>query len=609
MKRKILTSSIVLIIASMLIWPRFNKIHADEVTEVTTFEEFKTAANNGGKIKLGSDITLTANTFVKDISEVDLNGYILNCGDYTLVAYSELTIKDTSSGQNGKVSSSSSFVIQIGSSSKTGKLTLNSGRIEGNVSYGVRVVNGELVINGGSIISNSYPIYADNGVKVTMNGGYVYADAAVGIQVKQNSEFVMNGGKIETMKYGPAVNLNGAGSSMTMNGGIIECLYDDGTGKKGGAGILAFKDSNVTINGGQIKSWGFALAGNGTNDGSANDGSNVKFTINGGSLTSTGATAVYAPQTNGETIITGGTITGEGGSGVEVRAGSLIVSGGTINGNKNEYQTFPNGNGSSTIGAAVSVVQHNTKQPIHVEITGGTFNANVPFSECNSMGNSQEDVEKISYNISGGVFNAEGDKTIDVADYQEKFISGGKYTHEVTNYVQDICGEKPEDNMNAVYKWKTITVNQSPYGYTTITRKKTVSDDGSTIVTEDDQTSSTMVRALYNDEVYITILPNSGYVPSGSNAVTTNGGAIIITDNFFESPDEDTEITIDFVMDENYEAEQSKDYSSDDEPNNIDRNRSGKNPKTGDYIIGYVSVFIISAIVLKLAVKLDKRGK
>ena len=592
----------------------FTSVRAEEVTEITTLEEFSTYVTNGGKIKLGADITVTANMFVKQPLEIDLNGHTINVANKTLVVYSDLTVKDTSSDESGKITGSVSngFKVQIGSSSGTsGSVTLESGTIEATAGYGIRILDGNLIVNGGTITGKSFVIY--NQSNFVMNGGRVTASTGVTVQVLQDATFTLNGGTVENTTNSVGVNLSKPGSKFTMNGGKIEALSENGNK---GVGITAYKDSEVIINDGQVSAASFALSGNGSDSGNS-DGTNAKFTINGGALTSTSANAIYAPQVEGITTITGGTLTGYN-SAIEIRAGELIISGGIFNGNQEVYSTSRNENGSSTIGAAVAVVQHTTKQPINVVITGGTFNANIPFSESNGLENSEEDVQKISYDISGGVFNATGDKTVDVEDYQEGFIWGGKYTHWVEEYLKDGYGEKPENKMIAVYKWRNVAVIQSEYGYTTITRKKTISDDGEEIVTVDDETSDTMVRALYKDEIYITITPDEGYVISATEGRIVDGGSIIIKNNGFESPDADSEVSVDFEIepinndsdndtdDDTTTTEQDNNQSDTQEKQQSKKEERASAPTTGDEIIIYASLLVIAIGCFKIARKSRK---
>ena len=82
-------------------------------------------------------------------------------------------------------------------------------------------------------------------------------------------------------------------------------------------------------------------------------------------------TGIYCAGNGTYNIEEGATITG--GTGVEVRAGKLNVKGGTITGTAKELTSKANGGGTTTAGAGIAVVQHTTKLPIEVNITGGTI--------------------------------------------------------------------------------------------------------------------------------------------------------------------------------------------------------------------------------------------
>lgn len=71
------------------------------------------------------------------------------------------------------------------------------------------------------------------------------------------------------------------------------------------------------------------------------------------------------------TVNEGAAVSGD--SGIEVRAGSLTVNGGTITANAVEYGYTANGSGSTTKGAAIAVAQHTTAKPVAVVLNGGTL--------------------------------------------------------------------------------------------------------------------------------------------------------------------------------------------------------------------------------------------
>ena len=109
----------------------------------------------------------------------------------------------------------------------------------------------------------------------------------------------------------------------------------------------------------------FAITGNG-NPGSGD----TKIVINGGTFKSTDGSAIYLPQIGGDTKITGGTFTGKN-TAIEIRACKLDRTGGTFNATSEEFSTGGNGNGTTTSGAAIAVVQHTTQKDLDVSISGG----------------------------------------------------------------------------------------------------------------------------------------------------------------------------------------------------------------------------------------------
>ena len=142
------------------------------------------------------------------------------------------------------------------------------------------------------------------------------------------------------------------GENVTIEGGCVAMLSENQT-----------LTVNGTINGGND----FAVATNGSST------KNTTVTINEGAVLTSDVTALYLPGNEGvSATINGGTITG-GDAGIEVRAGNLVINGGTITTTATEYDYTPNGSGTTTKGAAIAVVQHNTNLPIDAQILGGTL--------------------------------------------------------------------------------------------------------------------------------------------------------------------------------------------------------------------------------------------
>ena len=180
----------------------------------------------------------------------------------------------------------------------------------------------------------------------------------------------------------------------------------------------------------RITTTGFAISGNGSNS----NGTNIA--IHGGGISSLSAQGIYHPQ-YGTLTIDGGTVTGV--TGIEMRSGELNVSGdAVIVGTGEPITSDPNGNGSTTSGAGIAVVQHTTKLPITVEITGGEIRGYNALYQENTQDNEDTAVEKITLAVEGGDFLATGDDGVAVySENKQDFISGGNFSDPVDEQYLD----------------------------------------------------------------------------------------------------------------------------------------------------------------------------
>ena len=215
----------------------------------------------------------------------------------------------------------------------------------------------------------------------------------------------------------------GENAKLTINGTTGKIV----SGQNAYAALQVLSNSELVVNGGKISGYWYGIVGNG-------DAVNTKITINGADTviesddinTDKTDVAIYHPQ-DGILTINNGLI--EGSTGIEIRAGKLVLNNGTVIGTNNNFSSNPNGNGTTTVGAGIAVVQHTTKKPIDVKIMGGNISAHIPFYENNPQGNSLEDIAKIKLSIAGGTFIASGSgtKSVEVHDIKN-FISGGKFS-------------------------------------------------------------------------------------------------------------------------------------------------------------------------------------
>ena len=159
---------------------------------------------------------------------------------------------------------------------------------------------------------------------------------------------------------------------------------------------LENRDAALEINNSTITMSAFAVSGNGAAHG-------TKIDINNSTLTSKNAAAIYHPQI-GEMNINGGTITGE--TGIEVRAGIVKISNGAnIIATGDPTTVDPNGNGTTTVGAALAVAQHTTKLPITVNIENGNLSGASALVANNPEKNDEEAIEKVNVYIENGQFD------------------------------------------------------------------------------------------------------------------------------------------------------------------------------------------------------------
>ena len=247
--------------------------------------------------------------------------------------------------------------------------------------------------------------------------------------------------------------------------------------------------NTLTLENSSVSGHTFALAGNGTKHGTA-------VTIQNSTLTGKIGAGIYHPQVG--TLTVGGADTKiSGTSGIELRAGTLTVSGGEISATAETFKALPNeagtdhADGSTVDGAAIAVSQHGYDPDIAVNITGGTFNGVKALYEADLQ---NEDVSNISMAVTGGTF--EGDVE---SENVTGFISGGTFAGAVdTSYVADdsVIYEKDGSNVvgsekDAVAAGAVAVVDNT--AYTTLEAAIESATEGDTIQLLQDVTIGTII--------------------------------------------------------------------------------------------------------------------
>lgn len=108
-------------------------------------------------------------------------------------------------------------------------------------------------------------------------------------------------------------------------------------------------------------------------------------------------------------------------TGIEVRAGNLVVDNSTIKGG-DSFTCGPNGGGTAVDGAGIAIAQHTTKQAIDVTVNSGAISGNHAICEKNVQQNSVEDISKVKLAINGGSFTG-----VVFSENLNGFISAGAF--------------------------------------------------------------------------------------------------------------------------------------------------------------------------------------
>ena len=215
---------------------------------------------------------------------------------------------------------------------------------------------------------NSLTIYAQPKDESDMGKLRAYGDINAGIQVNSGSTVTINGGVVEAFSEngaGIGGSEGGDGGNITINGGtVVATSYRNGAGIGGG---YQGNGGNITISGGVVTATGTYGAGIG---GGAN-GNGGEITIDDGMVTATGAGGAGIGGGNGGDggiiAINGGTVTaasrdggnfyggaGIGGGGDGGGGGSITISGGTVEASSTSSADIGGGYDHKTGGIAPS---------------------------------------------------------------------------------------------------------------------------------------------------------------------------------------------------------------------------------------------------------------
>ncbi len=345
------------------------------------------AAQDGETITLLQDITLTEdltwNTEGDATLTLDLGEYKITKGNYSVKLVQGQTVNASKSAGIFTTDEVGYYVKSTKNADDTYTYTVEEADLEytdanGKVSYKAwsnTVVSGSgtyKLLKDITAPARIAPGIAATNITLDLNGHTLTStatDVAVLLSRNGTSSSPKTFDIIDSSdeKGGKLIANTAANMAIQVSGNYNTVTIGEGVTIDGGCvGLMKENETlvvNGTINGGDD----YAVVTNGSTTKNAN------ITIKDGAVLTSDITAMYLAGNEGlVATIEGGSITG-GDTGIEIRAGQLTVTGGTITSTASEYSCVANANGTTTEGAAVAVVQHTTQLPINVTISDGSL--------------------------------------------------------------------------------------------------------------------------------------------------------------------------------------------------------------------------------------------
>lgn len=298
-------------------------------------------------------------------------------------------------------------------------------------------LNGKTVTASGMALLIAGSETAASGIAVELKNGTIESAAGNAVVVRNNVTVDMTNVNVTTagdyaVFINPEVDDVAAVQPATVNitGGTIE-------GNFAGAVVIGVNNegtpTTLTANGTTFTGGWYGISGEGTSHNTYIELTDCTVT---GTLGDTSSTAykdlslgLYHPQ-EGTLIVNGGSITGVA-SGIEMRAGSLTVTGdAVITATAVNTAIGPNGSGNTIVGAAIAVSQHSTNLAIDVNLAGGTYNG--VYALCEADVQAPGSGEPITMSVTGGTYNG--------GVYSENvvgFITGGNFKQQPAEELLD----------------------------------------------------------------------------------------------------------------------------------------------------------------------------
>ena len=411
----------------------FSEYTIQNITDVHNAETLKSTLEKGIYARLTADISGVNEDITLPSSgkvELDLNGHKIGfTGEAGFMYSAEFDVIGTADGSG--ISAASGFLFNDGDS-KTSVLSINCGDYSGN--SGLIGSGGTVIIDGGTFNTIGSKAIISNGT-LTINDGTFTAESDV-VYGASGAVITINGG---TFTAKSNVVYGASGAVITINGGTFKAVGEDGI-----IVYLYLANNSITIN-------------NGTFDGS--NGCNcIIFDSGLSTIEINGGKFLYKPigdfpaatmiSSTKECVINDGEFTmviDENDDVERILLYTSYTAAFTVNGGTFKIETK---------GSGIASLYYAGGDSPSITVNGGTF-------EIVAGGNAKVAMFKIFYDtdaasVTNGSFTATGsannikivatdlgeDKFADKTD--KKFISGGTFNLDPTNYLKDSSVTKDE---------------------------------------------------------------------------------------------------------------------------------------------------------------------
>ena len=323
--------------------------------------------------------------------------------------------------------------------------------------------------------AQAYALEVGYGFTLVLEGVTVdYSVGDYGIQFATDGVMTGDGTYVATGATATLTNSKvTAGKAGVFLGGLDPATNGDTTGKK----------VTLKATGSEISGDTYGIVTNGTYTNAAID---IKAT----DVTAANGTAIFAAAQNSTTNVSGGEISGL--TGIEVRAGSLIITDATITAT-GEYKVEANRSGTTVTGAAVAVSPHVTYQDVAVTINSGTFAATgtngKSFAQVNTV-KDDEGYQEVELNLAIKDGEFKNDVT---AEDAANFIEKGKFSAPMPqNYLVEGSSVSAEGVVVTEAPGATVVqADGTAYSATTLRDALIIAQDGATVTMLQGYTSAT----------------------------------------------------------------------------------------------------------------------